>query len=64
MGVIALLVVSALAIGEGLVILALLNRILAQAKVPPVEMPRFREPASDEPEAPRETPIFRVPFMS
>ena len=60
MGFIAILVLSALVVGEACIIYGLLNRVLAQAKVAPLDfLPERKEP---EPPRVKERPIFSVPI--
>lgn len=62
MGILALVVVSGIAIGEAWVIWNLMNRILILAKVPPMEV---SAPKKDErPEREKPKPIATIPFMN
>lgn len=62
---VALLVVSLLAIVEGFIIFGLLNRLLIQAQIKPLGLPKMAErQREEEPEPPRRRPQFSVPIES
>ena len=61
----ALIVISLLALVEGWVIYQLLNKVLEQAKVRQMELPKFRQPEGvPEFEPVRRKPRFTVPIES
>jgi hypothetical protein len=61
----ALIILAGFVIGEGLIIFALINRILAQARVPPLEvkMP-WRDDAKDETPQAERRKLFSVDIPS
>ena len=63
MGYFAITVLALLVLGEAFVIYALLNRLLIQAKLPPIEAPLITPEREVFEPAPRQ-PKFRVPFLS
>lgn len=62
----ALIALSLLVCGEALVIHGLLNRLLLQAKVPPLtlDLPKWRDDAKDESPAEQRRKLFSVDIPS
>ena len=62
MGYLALIIVGLIALMEAFAIWALLNRVLVQAKVPPLELPQIRQPDGIPELIERRKKIFEVPI--
>ncbi len=61
MGYLALIIVSLIAMMEAFAIWALLNRVLAQAKLPPIELPK-KQPDGIPDLIERRKKLFEIPI--
>lgn len=61
---IAIIVLSLLVVVQLAIIWQLLNRVLAQAKVAPLDLPNFRRDPEPEPPPEPRRKVMTVPFMS